>query len=206
MPGDNRQTAQTDSYTGVPTISSAGFDPDGNLVAQTQTANGQTRSFGATLNPADWPQQATNDGLSSSTTGAGAGPVLSQTIQNEAGKVSYNIDQHCPHCAKPEPYELGRRTALGYRIFRCRSCKRTSNERTGTPFNHLEYPTDVVLLVVRWRLQYNLSLRNLAAMFLERGIVFTHEAVREWEERFAPLLAARLRARRKGKAGTKSGL
>ena len=38
-------------------------------------------------------------------------------------------------------------------------------------------------------------------MFLERGIVFTHEAVREWEERFAPLLAERLRTRRRGKAG-----
>ena len=109
----------------------------------------------------------------------------------------------CPHCAAPEPYELGRRTALGYRAFRCRACTRTYNERTGTPFNHLEYPTDVVLLVVRWRLQYSLSLRNLATMFLERGIVFTHEAAREWEERFAPLLTERLRARRRGKAGRK---
>ena len=53
----------------------------------------QTRSFLATLNPADWPQQATNDGLNSSTTGEGSGDLLSQTIQNEAGKVSYNIDQ-----------------------------------------------------------------------------------------------------------------
>ena len=109
----------------------------------------------------------------------------------------------CPHCAAPDPYELGRRTALGYRTFRCRACTRTSNERTGTPFNHLEYPTDVVLLVVRWRLQYSLSLRDLATMFLERGIVFTHEAVRDWEARFAPLLAERLRAKRRGKAGRK---
>ena len=85
----------------------------------------------------------------------------------------------CPHCAAPDPYELGRRTALGYRTFRCRACTRTANERTGTPFNHLEYPSAVVLLVVCWRLQYTLSLRNLATMFLERGIVFTHEAVRE---------------------------
>ena len=53
----------------------------------------------------------------------------------------------CPHCAAPDPYHLGRRTALGYRTFRCRACKRTSNERTGTAFNHLEYPADVVLLV-----------------------------------------------------------
>jgi putative transposase len=38
-------------------------------------------------------------------------------------------------------------------------------------------------------------------MFLERGFVFTHEAVREWEERFAPLLTEHLRAKRRGKAG-----
>ncbi len=35
------------------------------------------------------------------------------------------------------------------------------NERTGTPFNCLEFPTDVVLLVVLWRLRYKLSLRDL---------------------------------------------
>ena len=123
--GDNRQTAQTDSHTGVPTIgSAAGFDPDGNLVAQTQSANGQTRSFGATLNPADWPQQATNDGLSSSTTGAGAGPVLSQTIQNEAGKVSYNIDQ------------LGRQNGIGVV-----SMGSTSPLTTTFDFNSLEQMT-----------------------------------------------------------------
>lgn len=58
------------------------------------------------------------------------------------------------------------------------------NERTGTPFNFLEYPTDIVLLVVLWRLRYKLSLRDLAEMFLERGWEFTHESVREWEARF----------------------
>ncbi len=40
-------------------------------------------------------------------------------------------------------------------------------------------------------------------MFLERGFVFSHEAVREWEARFAPLLAVRLRAKRRGQGGTK---
>ena len=57
--------------------------------------------------------------------------------------------------------------------------------------NFLEYPTDIVLLVVLWRLRYKLSLRDLAEMFLERGFVFTHEVVREWEGRFAPLLTQR---------------
>ena len=92
--GDNRQTGQTDSYTGDTAIStSASFDPDGNLVGQTQTIGSQVHSFGATLNPADWPQNATNDGLSSSVVGDGGGNVLSQTIQNGAGTVAYNIDQ-----------------------------------------------------------------------------------------------------------------
>jgi len=75
------------------------------------------------------------------------------------------------------------------------------NERTGTKFNHLQFPTDVVLLVVLWRLRYKLSLRDLTEMFLLRGYVFTHEAVREWEARFAPLLSAPLKARRRGQAG-----
>ena len=71
-------------------------------------------------------------------------------------------------------------TTLGYQTFRRAACRRTFNERTGTPFNFLEDTTDVVLLVVLWRLRYKLSLRDLAEMFLERGFVFTQEAVREW--------------------------
>jgi transposase-like protein len=58
-----------------------------------------------------------------------------------------------------------------------------------------------VFLVVFWRLRYKLSLRDLAEMFLIRGLVFTHEAVRDWEAKLAPLLAEGLRKRRAGKAG-----
>ncbi len=109
----------------------------------------------------------------------------------------------CPHCAATATAEQPRRTALGYRTFRCCACRRVFNERTGTPYNHLQYPTDLVLLVVLWRLRYKLGLRDLAEMFLDRGFVFTHEAVRDWEARFAPLLAARLRAKRRGQAGVR---
>ena len=40
-------------------------------------------------------------------------------------------------------------------------------------------------------------------MFLARGVVFSHEAVRGWEARCPPLLAARLRAKRRGQGGRK---
>ena len=40
--------------------------------------------------------------------------------------------------------------------------------------------------MVLWRLRYKLSLRDLAEMFLVRGIVFSHEAVRDWEAKLTP--------------------
>ena len=40
----------------------------------------------------------------------------------------------CPHCSSLETTTL--------------------KERTGTPFNYLEYTTDVVLLIVRWRVRF----------------------------------------------------
>src|SRR3954454_11145647 len=107
----------------------------------------------------------------------------------------------CPHCQSHRSRKLNRTTDLGYAVFRCPDCGRKFNERTGTPFNHLEFPTDVVFEIVLCRLLYKLSLRNLAQMFLLRGFEFTHEAVREWEERFAPLLAGQIRRKRKGKMG-----
>ncbi len=56
-------------------------------------------------------------------------------------------------------------------------------------------------MVFFWRLRYKLSPRDLAEMFLELGYEFTHEAVRDWEARFAPLLADQQRAKRRGQAG-----
>jgi putative transposase len=96
----------------------------------------------------------------------------------------------------------GERTELGYQRFRCRVCKRECNERTGTRFNYLPYPTDVVCFVVLWRVRYKLSLRDLPEMFLERGLVFTHEIVREWEAQLAPVLSKMVRKHRRGRTGS----
>jgi YD repeat-containing protein len=91
--GDNRQTVQTDSYSSLPVVSTnAGFDPDGNLISQSQAVNSSTHMFSQSVNEADWPKNAVNDGLSYTTTSDGNGSALSQTIQNEAGTSYYNID------------------------------------------------------------------------------------------------------------------
>ncbi len=92
-------------------------------------------------------------------------------------------------------------TARGYRRFRCRDCGKQFNERSAGPLNHTQYPSDIIALVVLWRLRYRLTLRDLAEMSLERGIVFSHEAVRDREAKLAPVLSDELRRRRRGNGG-----
>jgi transposase-like protein len=107
----------------------------------------------------------------------------------------------CIGCGSQAITERPERTAQGYRRFRCRACGTQFNERSGTALNRAQYPSDVVALVVLWRLRYKLSLRDLVEMFALRGVVFSHEAVREWEAKLTPALAEDLRRRRKGRVG-----
>ena len=86
-------------------------------------------------------------------------------------------------------------------MFRCKVCRRTYNERTGTPFNFIELPTDIIFQVLLLRVRYKLSYRDVAEYFLMRGFVFTHEAVRDWEERLLPHLTDQIREKRKGQVG-----
>ena len=79
--------------------------------------------------------------------------------------------------------ERPERTVQGYRRFRCRACGKQFNERSGGV------------------LRYKLSLRDLSEMFLLRGIVFSHEVVRDWEAKLTPALTETLRRRRRGEVG-----
>ena len=54
----------------------------------------------------------------------------------------------CPHCRSTATTTSKPRTTLGYPRFTCQACGRRFNERTGTPFNDLQHPTDIVLLAV----------------------------------------------------------
>src|ERR1700731_2553532 len=107
----------------------------------------------------------------------------------------------CPACRSTAIRYRSERTAQGYRRFRCGDCGKQFNERSAGLLNRAQYPSDVIALVVLWRLRYKLSLRDLAEMFLIRGLVFSYEAVRDWEAKLTPALADNLRRRRKGKVG-----
>jgi transposase-like protein len=109
----------------------------------------------------------------------------------------------CICCGSAAVSERPECTAQGYRRFRCRGCGKQFNERSAGLVNRAQYPSDVIALVVLWRLRYRLTLRDLSEMFLQRGIVFSYEAVRDWEAKLAPILAGELRRRRHGKGGTR---
>ena len=93
----------------------------------------------------------------------------------------------CTECDSSEVTERSECTARGYRRFRCRACGKQFNERSAGLLNRTQYPSDVIALVVFWRLRYKLSLRDLPEMFLIRGIEFSYEAVRDWEAKLTPI-------------------
>ena len=103
----------------------------------------------------------------------------------------------CPDCASTATTRRKGRTALGYRRFRCQACRRRFNERTGTPFNDLQYPTDIVLLAVLWRppLQAGLP-RDVAELLLQRGF--------EVHARDDPRLGGPLRPAARGPAASEA--
>jgi transposase-like protein len=111
------------------------------------------------------------------------------------------IEMDCVACGSAAVTERLERTGHGHRRFRCRSCGKQFNERSGTLLNPTQYPSDVIALVVLWRLRYRLILRDPAEMFPLRRIVFSYEAVREWEAKLAPALAEELRQRWHGRGG-----
>ena len=107
----------------------------------------------------------------------------------------------CIGCGSEVITQRPGRTAQGCRRFRCRTCGKQFNERSGTVLNRTQYPSGVIALVVLRRLRYTLALRNLPEMFAVRGMVFSHEAVRGWEAKLTPALAEDLRRRRHGQVG-----
>jgi putative transposase len=79
----------------------------------------------------------------------------------------------CPYCPSAATTQRPDVTVRGYRRFRCRSCGRGFNERTGSVFNRVQYPPDVVCLVVLWRLRYKLSFRDLGSCTCHVRIIET---------------------------------
>lgn len=106
----------------------------------------------------------------------------------------------CPHCYSKHVANRSRLTRHGYKTFFCKDCRRTFNERTGTPFNRRQAPTTTIFQTVFERLRYKLSLSDLAEKLWLEGYYFSRETVRDWQEEFAPVISEELQQTRLGKA------
>ena len=60
---------------------------------------------------------------------------------------------------------------------------------TRSAFAGFRFPSDVIVLAVRWHLRFSLSYRDVEEVFTERGVEVDHVSVYRWVLRFTPLLA-----------------
>jgi transposase-like protein len=56
-------------------------------------------------------------------------------------------------------------------------------------FTGFRFPSDVIVLAVRWYLRFGLSYRDVEELLIERGVEVDHVTVYRWVLRFTPLLA-----------------
>src|SRR5215217_3569291 len=56
-------------------------------------------------------------------------------------------------------------------------------------FAGFRFPSNVIVLAVRWYLRFGLSYRDLEELLAERGILVDHVTIYRWVQRFTPLLA-----------------
>ena len=80
-------------------------------------------------------------------------------------------------------------------------CRRRRRRRVQVPpsgFAGFRFPSEVILLAVRWYLRYNLSYRDLEEILAERGIDVDHVTLYRWVQRFTPELIDAARPCRHG--------
>jgi transposase, IS6 family len=59
---------------------------------------------------------------------------------------------------------------------------------SSSAFRGFRFPSEIIVLAVRWYLRYGLSYRDVEELLVERGIEVDHVTVYRWVQRFTPLL------------------
>ncbi len=67
-------------------------------------------------------------------------------------------------------------------------------KKTPSPYHGFRFPAAVIGCAVRWHHRFNLRLRDIEELLLERVVVVSYESVRNWCERFGTMFACRAKA------------
>ena len=73
-------------------------------------------------------------------------------------------------------------------VFWQRVCMSRHTSFGSGSFAGYRFPSDVILLAVRWYLRYGLSYRDVEELLVERGVEVDHVSIFRWVQRFTPLL------------------
>ena len=84
-------------------------------------------------------------------------------------------NMHCPHCKSKNTQKIQKKTVFGYEQYRCYSCGKQYNERTGTKLNFIEYPTEVVMIAVHYYYRFKVSLDDVVELMTMRGFHLCHQ-------------------------------
>ncbi|MFN3233817.1 MAG: hypothetical protein ACE365_00170 [Gammaproteobacteria bacterium] len=90
---------------------------------------------------------------------------------------------NCPHCHSKKTSGITRKTGLGYLQYRCSDCGRQFNERSGTPLNFIEHPTEVVMIAIHYYYRFKVSLDDVVELMMMRGFHMSHQMVHNWTKR-----------------------
>ena len=60
-------------------------------------------------------------------------------------------------------------------------------------YKRRRFPTEIILVCVRWYCKYGISYRDLAEMMRERGVSVDHTTIFRWVQRYAPEIERRVR-------------
>jgi len=71
-----------------------------------------------------------------------------------------------------------------------------------SPYRGFRFPSEIIAHAVWLYFRFHLSFRDVQDLLAERGVVVSHETIRQWCTKFGATVAAGLR-RRRGRAGDK---
>lgn len=75
-------------------------------------------------------------------------------------------------------------------------------KKTKSLYHGHRFPASVISCAVRWYFRFNLSLRDIEELLLERDVVVTYETIRCWCDKFGATFAGRAKAVRRKPGNT----
>ena len=111
----------------------------------------------------------------------------------------------CTRCQSSNCCHRQAKKKRGFNQYQCQHCGKYFNEKTNSPYNFTQYPIDIIMIAVFFYYRYKLSFVDVIEMMALRGILVSHETIRQWVLRFGTEIGVQYRKRRWSIAG-KNGI